>query len=205
MRPAAYLATLGAEGYGLMLTVLAFIGYLNFADAGLSWGSMVLIAHAHGQQDREKIAHITCHSAVLAAGSGLAAVLFLAAILGASRLAALPMFARHPEADRPHRRPAAHPHASTGVFYNVQGTAGTYWPAFYQGLGRILGLAGSMLAAWLTRSVEAVMLVQLIVSTLGGSPGRFTSGIGTGGRSARDCGPTGANMPLRCASPERPS
>src|SRR5271165_4393413 len=75
-----FLATLGAEGYGLMVTVLAFTGYLNFADAGLSWGSMVLISHAHGQQDREKIAHITRHSAVLAAGSGLVALLFLAAV-----------------------------------------------------------------------------------------------------------------------------
>ncbi len=167
-----YLATLGAEGYGLMLTVLAFIGYLNFADAGLSWGSMVLIAHAHGQQDREKIAHITRHSVVLAAGSGLVALLFLAGILGASALGwRLPMFARHPEAD-PLILIVGLQLILTlqfGVFYNVfKGLQETYWPAFYQGLSRILGLAGSMMAAWLTHSVKTVMLVQLIVATLAG-------------------------------------
>src|SRR5271167_4063684 len=81
-----FLSTLGRESYGLMITVMAFTGYLNFADAGLSWGSMILIAHAHGRQDRAMIAHITRHSAVLAAASGLVAVLALAGVLGASAL-----------------------------------------------------------------------------------------------------------------------
>ena len=167
-----FLATLGAEGYGLMVTVLAFTGYLNFADAGLSWGSMVLIAHAHGQQDKDRIAHITRHSAVLAAGSGLVALLFLGAVLGASALGRrLPMFARHPEAD-PLILIAGCQLILTlqfGVFFNVfKGLQETYWTAFYQGLGRLLGLGASMAAAWMTRSVEVVMMVQLAFSTAAG-------------------------------------
>lgn len=167
-----FLDTLGAEGYGLMVTVLAFTGYLNFADAGLSWGSMVLISHAHGQQDKEKIAHITRHSAILAAASGLVALLFLGSVLGASALGwRLPMFARHPESD-PLILIAGLQLILTlqfGIFFNVfKGLQETYWTAFYQGLGRLLGLAASMVAAWMTRSVEAVMIVQLIFATAAG-------------------------------------
>ncbi|HTQ32251.1 MAG TPA: hypothetical protein VMI53_13650, partial [Opitutaceae bacterium] len=66
-----FLGTVGAEGYGLMVTVMAFMGYLNFADAGLSWGSMILIAQAHGRGSKAEIAHVVRHAMVLAAGSGL--------------------------------------------------------------------------------------------------------------------------------------
>jgi O-antigen/teichoic acid export membrane protein len=167
-----FLSTLGTEGYGLMVTVMALTGYLNFADAGLSWGSMILIAHAHGRQDRAMIAHITRHSAVLSAASGLIAMLALGGILGASALGwRLPMFAQHPEAS-PLILIAGLQLILTlqfGVFYNVfKGLQEVYWSAFYQGLGRLVGLAGMMMAAWLTRSVAVVMVVQLVVSTLGG-------------------------------------
>src|SRR5665213_2513486 len=73
-----FLTALGTEGYGLMVTVMALTGYLNFADPGLSWGSMILIAHAHGRQDRAMIAHITRHSAVLAGMSGIVALMGIA-------------------------------------------------------------------------------------------------------------------------------
>jgi O-antigen/teichoic acid export membrane protein len=167
-----FLSTLGREGYGLMVTVMALTGYLNFADAGLSWGSMILIAHAHGRQDRAMIAHITRHSAVLAAGSGLVALLALTGVLGASALGwRLPMFAHHPEAN-PLILIAGLQLILTlqfAVFYNVfKGLQENYWSSFYQGLGRLLGLAGAMLAAWLTRSVETVMVVQLVFVAISG-------------------------------------
>ena len=38
-----YLQWLGQERYGLLLTGLAFASYLMFSDAGLTWGSMLLI------------------------------------------------------------------------------------------------------------------------------------------------------------------
>ncbi|MGA3006557.1 MAG: oligosaccharide flippase family protein, partial [Opitutaceae bacterium] len=95
-----FLSTVGAEGYGLMLTVLSIVGYLNFADAGLSWGSMILIAQAHGRGGKTEIANIVRHSAVLAAGSGLMVALAAVGIFIAARLGwRLPMFAHHPEAD----------------------------------------------------------------------------------------------------------
>ncbi len=155
-----------------MVTVLAFTGYLNFADAGLSWGSMILIAHAHGRQDRAMIAHITRHSAVLAVASGLVALLGLTGVFGASLLGwRLPMFAHHPEA-YPLILIAGLQLILTlqfGVFYNVfKGLQENYWTSFYQGLGRFVGLIGAMAAAWLTHSVAMVMIVQLAVSTLSG-------------------------------------
>ncbi len=168
-----FLTTLGTGGYGLMVTVMAFTGYLNFADAGLSWGSMILIAHAHGRQDRTMIAHITRHSAVLAAVSGVIALLALAAVVGASALGwQLPMFAHHPEANTLILIAGLQLILTLqfGVFYNVfKGLQENYWTSFYQGLGRILGLSGSMLAAWLTHSVAAVMLTQLGFSALCGA------------------------------------
>jgi O-antigen/teichoic acid export membrane protein len=48
-----------------------------------------------------------------------------------------------------------------------------YWTGFYQGLGRLLGLAGGAAAAWLTRSVETVMLVQLVITVLCGVAAAF--------------------------------
>jgi O-antigen/teichoic acid export membrane protein len=160
-----FLATLGAEGYGLMVTVMAFMGYLGFADAGLSWGSMILIAQAHGREGKAEIAHIVRHSAVLAVGSGTVVALVLGGIFLASSVGwRLPMFAAHPEAYR-WLLVAGVQLAVTlqlGVFYNVFiGLQEAYWAGVYQGLARLLGLAGGMLAAWLTRSVEAVLLVQL--------------------------------------------
>jgi len=119
------------------------------------------------------IAHITRHSIVLAAVSGLIALLALAGVLAASAAGwRLPMFAGHPEAD-PLLLIAGLQLVITlqlSVFYNVfKGIQEVYWAAFYQGLGRLLALAGAMLAAWLTRSVAVVMIAQLFFVALLGA------------------------------------
>ena len=66
-----YLQWLGTERYGLMLTAFACAGYLMFSDAGLSWASMLLIAQAHGREDRAEIARIVRNSFTLASLSAL--------------------------------------------------------------------------------------------------------------------------------------
>ena len=167
-----YLTTIGAEGYGLMVTVMALMGYLGFADAGLSCGSMILIAQAHGREGRSEIAHIVRHSAVLAACSGFIVALGVGGVLLAANGGwRLPMFVHHPDADRLVLIAGIQLglNLQFGVFYNVfQGLQESYWAGVYQGLARLLGLAGAMLAAWSTRSVEAVMLVQLSTTILSG-------------------------------------
>jgi O-antigen/teichoic acid export membrane protein len=167
-----FLATVGAEGYGLMVTVMAFMGYLTFADAGLSWGSMILIAQAHGRGGKTEIAHIVRHSIVLAAGSGLVVALAVVSILAAAAFGwRLPMFAHHPEADRLILIAGVQLGLSLqfGVYYNLfQGLQEGYWSGFYQGLSRLLGLVGAMAAAWMTHSVAAMMLAQLAFTTLSG-------------------------------------
>jgi O-antigen/teichoic acid export membrane protein len=167
-----FLKTVGAEGYGLMVTVMALMGYLGFADAGLSWGSMILIAQSNGRGKRDEIAHIVRHSVVLAAASGTVVLLAVALILSASSIGwHLPMFARHREADRLLIIAGAQLALGLqfGVVYNLfQGLQQGYWTAVYQGLGRILGLAASMAAALATGSVAAMMLTQLAFTLLSG-------------------------------------
>jgi O-antigen/teichoic acid export membrane protein len=185
-----FLGTVGAEGYGLMVTVMAFMGYLTFADAGLSWGSMILIAQAHGRGSKTEIAHIIRHSAALAAGSCLIVALALAGILSAAAAGwRLPMFAHHPEADRLLLIAGVQLglNLQLSAVYNLfLGLQEGYWTGFYQGLGRLLGLSGGMAAAWLTHSIEAVMLMQLTLTASCGAaatlhawrrhPWAFTSG-----------------------------
>jgi len=172
-----FLGTVGAEGYGLMVTVMAFMGYLNFADAGLSWGSMILIAQAHGRGSKAEIAHVVRHAMVLAAGSGLVVAVALVIIrLAAAAGWRLPMFAHHPEADRLVLIAGAQLAIALqfGIFYNLfQGLQEGYWTGLYQGLGRLLGLAGMMIAAWLTHNVAAMMLVQLAFTILSGAAAVF--------------------------------
>ena len=167
-----FLKTVGAEGYGLMVTVMAFMGYLNFADAGLSWGSMILIAQAHGRNDRNGIAHIVRHSAVLAVGSGVVVLLAVGVIvLLASHGWRLPMFSGHPEADRLVLIAGVQLVLTLqfSVTYNIFiGLQEVYWAGIYQGLGRILGLSGAMAAAWWTHDVSAMMLGQLVFTVLFG-------------------------------------
>jgi O-antigen/teichoic acid export membrane protein len=168
-----FLSTVGADGYGLMVTVMAFMGYLGFADAGLSWGSMILIAQAHGRGSKTEIAHVVRHSAVLAAGSGLIVTLAVSIILIAAAFGwRLPMFAHHPEADRLVLIAGVQLGLTLqfSIFYNVfMGLQENYWTGFYQGLGRLLSLAGTMFAAWLTHSVATMMLVQLAFTALSGT------------------------------------
>lgn len=167
-----FLGTLGASGYGLMVTVMAFMGYLCFADAGLSWGSMILIAQAHGRDGKTEIAHIIRHSAVLAIGSGGVVALALGVLsLAASAGWRLPMFAAYPEADRLILIAGVQLALTLqfSVFYNLfQGLQEGHWTGIYQGMSRVLGLGGGMIAAWLTHDVGTVMLVQLALTVLCG-------------------------------------
>ena len=167
-----FLKTVGAEGYGLMVTVMAFMGYLTFADAGLSWGSMILIAQAEGRGDRAGIAHIVRHSALLAVGSGGVAALALAGILGAAALGwRLPMFAAHPEADWLLLIAGGGLilNLQFGIVYNLlHGLQEGYWAGAYQGAGRLLGLVGAMGVAWLTQSVAGMLLVQVAANGIVG-------------------------------------
>lgn len=168
-----FLGTVGAGGYGLIVTVMAFMGYLGFADAGLSWGSMILIAQAHGRDGKTEIAHIVRHSAVLAAGSGLIVALAVTGVLLAAAAGwRLPMFAGHPEADALILIAGVQLGLTLqfSVFYNLfQGLQEGYWVGFYQGLGRLLGLGGSMVAAWLTHNVAWIMIVQLALTAASGA------------------------------------
>ncbi len=146
-----YLLWLGQERYGLLLTGLAMAGYLMFADAGLSWSSMLLISQAHGRGDRDQIAAIVRNSISLALVSAvLVGLVVWSAFLvlhSPSRPAWLP---HHPE--------AAGLVLAVGssviitlllsVFYNIfNGMQEMHVAAGYQGVGRLLGTLASLGAA----------------------------------------------------------
>lgn len=167
-----YLRCLGAEGYGLIVTTMSFMGYLNFADAGLSWGSMILIGQANGRGDRALIGKIVRNSMVLATGSGTLGLAALGITLGlAAKGYRLPMFAGHPEVDALLAIAGIQLAVTlqAGVFHNLfQGLQEAYWMAFYQGLGRLVSIGSMMAVAWSTHSVWWVMLTQLAVTVISG-------------------------------------
>jgi len=165
-----YLQTIGANSYGLMVSTMAFMGYLNFADAGLSWGSIILIGQAHGRQDRDLIGKIVRNSIVLAAMSGAVIAVAVTALLWCgSRGYRLPMFAGNPETDVLIAIVGTQLIITLqgGVFYNLfQGLQEAYWTAFYQGVGRLASICAMMIVAWSVRTVAAIMLTQLVVTAM---------------------------------------
>jgi O-antigen/teichoic acid export membrane protein len=146
---------LGRENYGLILTALAFMNYLSFADAGLNWGSIVLISEAHGRGDRVAVANIFRHSVVLALASASLAALAATGVFVAARHGwRLPMFASHSKADGLILVVAMQCGVSLVMnpFYSVfQGMQESHWTGFYQGCGRICGTVGTAAAAYFYR------------------------------------------------------
>jgi O-antigen/teichoic acid export membrane protein len=145
-----YLRWLGQERYGLLLTGLAFAGYLMFSDAGLSWSSMLLIAQANGRNDRKGIAAIVRNSFSLAGCSALLVGLVVTVaeilLLGTN----FPWLPHHPE--------AAGLLVAIGCsvmstlflspFYNLFfGLQEAHLSALYQGSGRILGTIAALVVA----------------------------------------------------------
>jgi O-antigen/teichoic acid export membrane protein len=147
---------LGRENYGLMLTALAFMNYLFFADAGLNWGSIVLIGEAHGRKDQAEVTNIFRHSLVLALVSASVAAIAALGIFSAARHGwRLPMFASGGQADGLILVVALQCGVSlvTNVFYSVfQGMQEAYWTGLYQGCARLTGTVGVAVAAYFYRN-----------------------------------------------------
>jgi O-antigen/teichoic acid export membrane protein len=147
---------LGRENYGLMLTALAFMNYLSFADAGLNPGSIVLISEAHGRGDRAAVANVFRHSVVLALASASVAMLVALGVFFAARHGwRLPMFAANGHADGLILVVALQCGVNliSNPFYSVfQGMQEAYWTGFYQGCGRLCGTVGVVAVAYFYRS-----------------------------------------------------
>src|SRR5208283_4874867 len=153
---------LGRENYGLILTALAFMSYLSFADAGINSGLIVLISGAHGKGDRAAMASIFRHNVVLGlASAGIAALGALAVFAAARHGLRLPMFRSDGRADTLVLVVAMQCAASLlfNPFYGVfQGLQEAYWVAFYQGCARLFGTAGMVLLAYFHRSPAISLL-----------------------------------------------
>jgi O-antigen/teichoic acid export membrane protein len=167
-----YLTWLGNERYGLLLTGLAYGGLLMFADAGLSWSSMLLIAQARGRDDKYEIANIVRASIILAFASSIVVVLIVAVLMfflnSDLNFFLLPT---HPE--------------FTGIivavgfstvvslvfsaFYNVFiGFQEGHLAAFYQGIGRLLSIIIGLLTAASGASLGFILAANAFSSAAAG-------------------------------------
>ncbi|MFN7731667.1 MAG: lipopolysaccharide biosynthesis protein [Pirellula sp.] len=157
-----YLHWLGDERYGLLLTGLAYGGFLMFADAGLSWSSMLLISQAKGRQNEEEVALIVRASIVLAASSSLIVLLVVSSIYGLLKAGyTFGLFPTHPEFAGLFWAVGLSTVTSLGfsAFYNVFiGFQEAHIAAAYQGTGRLAATFASLAAAASGASVGVVLL-----------------------------------------------
>lgn len=155
-----YLHWLGQERYGLLLTGMTFGSYLIFADMGLSWASMLLIAQANGQGQPEGIPGVVRVSLTL---SVLSASLVMAVVLAVWLLLRSPL---RPEWV-PGQEEAAGLALAVGLsvvitllaspFYSVfMGFQETHIAGIYQGSARLVGGLASVAAASQSASLGGV-------------------------------------------------
>lgn len=167
-----YLQWLGTERYGLMLTAFACAGYLMFSDAGLSWASMLLIAQAHGRDDRAEIARIVRNSVSLAA---LSSILVIAVVFGVYWLTS---YSRAPGLFKNLNLAEGLAFAvgfqvlvslACSPIYNIFiGLQETQFAAIYQGAARIIGTGASLLAAAWGASLGIIMISASVCALLAG-------------------------------------
>jgi O-antigen/teichoic acid export membrane protein len=147
-----YLHWLGQERYGLLLTGLAFAGYLMFSDAGLNWASMLLIAQANGREDRNAIGAIVRTSFSLAACSALLVlIIVVSAYYLMTRTHALAWLPQNAEFPGLMLVVGTSVVCNLGIspFYNLFiGLQEAHLAALYQGIGRILGTLAAVGIAW---------------------------------------------------------
>lgn len=139
-----YLAWLGQERYGILLTGVAFASYLMFADLGLSWSAMLLIAQAKGRQDRKDIQGIVRTSFLMAAMSAFVVSVVVLGCYGFMIKTTFLMrwFPVHPEFPGMLLAVGASVVCSLifSTFYNLlNGLQEAHLSAVYQGCGRICG------------------------------------------------------------------
>lgn len=159
-----YLRWLGREDYGLMLTALAFMGYLAFSGGGLNWGSMILISNALGREDRAEAAKIFRHNLVLAGAFGALALLIAASVYAAGSAGwRLPMFNDAPAGDALVLIvgvQCAFTLVCDSAYSAFIALQQGYLTGLYQGSARLLGAVGGALAAYVYRDPVPVLAVQ---------------------------------------------
>jgi len=163
-----YLQWLGQERYGLLLTSLAILSYLMFADAGLNTASMILIAQAAGQNDRVKIASIFRNSCTLGLVSTTAVgIVILPVMLWPQCQLWDTWFPDHPEFPSLWLAIGASAAVSllAGPVYNLMiGMQDTPLAAMLQGLGRIFGTLLAIGFAWWGCSVGVVFSGNVVAA-----------------------------------------
>lgn len=167
-----YLEWLGEERYGLYLTGLAYGGFLMFADAGLSWSSMLLISQAKGRGNSAEISSIVRTSISLASVSGLMVMLIVSSIywLLCSKYL-LMIFPAHTEFPGLFLAVGISTVLSLcfSAFYNVFiGLQEGHIAAFYQGSGRLVALFASLFAAKSGASLGVVLAANVTAAGIFG-------------------------------------
>jgi O-antigen/teichoic acid export membrane protein len=168
-----YLHFLGQERYGVLLTGIAYSGFLMIADGGLSWSSMLLISQANARGDQREIASIVRASIVLAFGSSAAVLFVVVFLLWLTQLnyvsAFLPVHAEFPGLVLSLGVYGSFTLGSSTIYNVFFGLQEAHWSAFYQGLGRTLGNIASLLAAACGASLGIVFTANTVCFVLIGA------------------------------------
>jgi O-antigen/teichoic acid export membrane protein len=167
-----YLTWLGAEGYGLVLTVLALRGYLMFADAGVGSAALLHIAAADGRGDSAGVSKTLRASFLLAGTSSLVVALSLvlvATIASVNGTWVVSNLGSHAPSlllilgiDVIVTLLSA---PSYALFLGMQQS---HISATYQGIAVVGGMSGGLLGVWLVRVPEAILIAGVVCNACAG-------------------------------------
>lgn len=168
-----YLLWLGPERYGFLLTGLAFGGFLMFADVGLSWASMLLIAQAKGRNCMDEVSSIVSSSLILAGVSSCIVLIIVGTIyLFLTHNYSLPFFPSNEEFPDLFLVVGLATVISLAFspFYNVFiGFQEGHLAALYQGFSRLLAIPASLITASTGASLGCILFANICCSFLMGS------------------------------------
>jgi len=168
-----YLAWLGQDRYGLLLTASSLTSILMLSNGGLNWASMLLISQASGRGDRPAIQTLVRNSFSLnlALGGVVAALVTLAVGLRRSGHV-VPLVPDHPEmndilivlgATVVYRFLIS---PISGLFIGLQQLS---TDSILQGVGATLGTLAGLGVAALGGTIAQILLAQLLGSVLLGA------------------------------------
>ncbi len=179
---------LGAERYGMWMTISSFVMMLAFADLGMSNGLVNLVAEALGREDRQ-IARRAASSAFWML-SGLAAVFALATIAAYPFIKADRLFNVHSALAMQEAGPALLAFVLCFILNlplgTVRGTQTGMQNAWHSNLWNILGTVLSLVV--LLAAIHSHAGLPVLVLCLSGPPvvATFFNGVELFGRSNRD-------------------
>jgi O-antigen/teichoic acid export membrane protein len=167
----AYLAYLGTERYGLMLTAQAWASYLGFGNGGISQSTMILVSHASGRDDPTELSRIVRTSLVLAAFAATTVLVISVGVAWASQIESVARFLKLSHAEVPGLLLAVGLQVVNAqlfcTFYDLLiGLQRAQEASVFQGINRVAGQIFSLVVAVMGGSTGQVVAASVCASAL---------------------------------------